>query len=141
LPIGFKPKSTTKTTPTSDPFAPLVTTTTMDPFSFVVNGTIGDPFQPIKPNTIVSITFPPTSDPPNNPFQPNIEITNPFAPASTIKPIFNPFSLGVQASNVSFNTIRVLTFHLAAISVPPSGYPNIFVLNITNGSTQWATMG
>jgi hypothetical protein len=46
----------------------------------------------------MSITFPPTLDPPNNPFQPNVEVVDPFAPTSTVKPISNPFSLGVQAS-------------------------------------------
>jgi hypothetical protein len=113
----------------------------MDPFSFVANGTIDDPFQPIKPNITMYVTFPPTLDPPSNPFRASAEVADPFALNSTIKPISNPFSLGVQASNVSFSTISVLTFDLTTTSAPPSGYPNSFTLSITNGSTQWAIMG
>jgi hypothetical protein len=107
----------------------------MDPFSFATNGTLGDPFQPIKPNTTMFITFPPTSDPPSNPFQPNAKVAKPFTPTSTLKPISDPFSLRVQVSNMSFSTISVLTFDLVATSAPLNGYPNIFASSIANGST------
>jgi hypothetical protein len=50
----------------------------MDLFSFATNGTMGDPFQP---NTIVSITFPLTPNPPSNPFQFNVIVVDPFAHA------------------------------------------------------------
>jgi hypothetical protein len=139
LPIISELEHVATTTPPLDPFTPLATTTTMDPFSFVANGTLGVPFQPTKPNTIMSIAFAHASNPPNSPFQLNVIIANPFALASIVKLISNPFSFGVQVSNVSFNTIGVLAFDLPTTSAPPSGYPNIFALNTTNGSMQWAT--
>jgi hypothetical protein len=108
------------------------------PFHLLQNGILGDPFQPTNPNTLVSITFPPASNPPNNPFQPNATFVDPFAHVSIVKPIFDPFSLGVQANNVSFSTIGVLDSDLATTNAFLSGYPNIFVLSTTNGSTQWA---
>ncbi len=111
----------------------------MDPFSFVANGTMGDPFQPTKPNITMYVAFPPASNPLGDPFQPNVTTANPFALASTIKHVSDLFSLGVQANNVSFSTISVLAFDSLATSAPPSGYPNIFGLSTTNGSTQWAT--
>ncbi len=84
------------------------------------------------------VVFPVALDP-TNPFQPNVVVVDPFAHASIIKPIFELFSFGVQASNVPFNTIGVSSFDLVATSIPSSGYPNIFMLSTTNGSTQWAT--
>ncbi len=139
LPISFELETVATTTLPLDPFTPLATTTTMDPFSFVANGTLSDPFEPIKPNTTMSIAFPPASNPPNSPFQPNATIANPFALASIVKPISNPFSFRIQVSNVSFNTIGVLAFDLPTTSAPPSGHPNIFASSTTNCSTQWAT--
>jgi hypothetical protein len=135
LPIGYKLQPVITTTLASNPFAPLATTTTMGhPFSFASNGTLGDPFQPTKPNTIVFVAFPLALDPPNNPFQSNVVVVA-FALASIVKPIFDLFSLGVQASNVFFSTINVSTFDLVTTSAPPSSYPNILKSNTTNGST------
>jgi len=136
-----EPEPAATTTPALDLFAPPATTATMDPFSSAANGTLGDPFQPTKPNTAVSVAFPPASDPPSGPFQPNAAVADPFAPASTVKPVSDPFSLGVQASNVSFSNIGVSAFDLAATTAPPNGYPDIFASSTANGSTQWATSG
>ncbi|CAK9870565.1 unnamed protein product [Sphagnum jensenii] len=136
-----EPEPAATTTPALDLFAPPATTATMDPFSSAANGTLGDPFQPSKPNTAVSVAFPPASDPPSGPFQPNAAVADLFAPASTVKPVSDPFSLGVQASNVSFSNIGVSAFDLAATTAPPNGYPDIFASSTANGSTQWATAG
>jgi hypothetical protein len=138
LPINYELKPSTTTTLASNPFASLTTTTTMGhPFSFVANGTLGDPFKPTKPNTTMFVAFPTALNPPNDPFQPNATIVDPFAPTLIIKLVFYSFSFGVQASNVYFITIGVSSFDLVATNVPPSGYPNIFTSNTTNGSTQW----